>query len=145
MEKIADIWYRNASGGCGGSSDRTAHYHHSRYHFLNLHALFNGHGTCEIRGYNSTLHAGKVKTYIQLSLAMSHQALIQKRASPTVTQTDNPKYTFRTYLLRLGLIGDEFKTARQHLLEPLEGNIAWRHPEDALKQREALKMRRRRR
>ena len=94
------------------------------------------------RGFNSTLHAGKIKSYIQLTLAMSHQALIQKRASPVNTITDNPKYTFRTYLLRLGLICDEFKTLRQHLLEPLEGNIAWRNPEDALRQRESLRRKR---
>ena len=136
MDHIEDIWY-----GCmpGRNSDRTGHYHDSRYHFLNLHSFFNGNGTLEFRGFNSTLHTGKVKTAVQLSLAMCHQAKIQKSASRIVTQTDNPKYTFRTYLLRLGLIGDEFKTARQHLLEPLPGNISWRDPAQAERQRERLR------
>ena len=56
----------------------------------------------------------------------------------TRTQSENEKYTFRTWLLRLGLIGDEFKTARQHLLKNLEGNIAWKDPAQAIRQRERL-------
>ena len=67
-----------------------------------------------------------MKSYIQLCLAISHQALVQRGASRAKTQPENEKYTFRTWLLRLGMIGDEFKTARQHLLKNLEGNIAWR-------------------
>jgi len=133
LSQIEEIWYN-------GDNNRHQHYHTSRYHFLNLHSFFNGHGTIELRGFNSTLeHAGRIKAYIQLSLAMSNQALTQKRASPSVTVSSNEKYTFRTYLLRLGLIGDEFKTARQLLLDKLEGNIAWKNPEDAIRQREARK------
>lgn len=37
------------------------------------------------------------------------------------------KYAFRCWMLRLGLIGDEFKTCRHHLLKNLTGNAAWRH------------------
>jgi len=81
----------------------------------------------EFRLFNSTTHAGKIKAYIQFCLAISHQALTPKSASARKTQTDNEKYTFRTWLLRLGLIGDEFRTARLHLLAKLEGNTAWRH------------------
>ncbi|MDL2273644.1 amidoligase family protein [Oscillospiraceae bacterium OttesenSCG-928-G22] len=130
MQAVSDIWYSEYS------ESRTSHYHDSRYHLLNLHSFFNGNGTIELRGFNATMHAGKIKTYIQLSLAMCHQAKIQRTASRIVTQSDNPKYTFRTYLLRLGLIGDEFKTARHHLLEPLPGNIAWRDPAQAERQKE---------
>ena len=104
---------------------------------LNLHSVFNK-GTIEFRLFNSTLHAGEVKAYIQLCLAISHQALVQKSARKTKTQSDNEKYTFRTWLLRLGLIGDEFKTARQHLLKNLDGNIAWKDPAQAERQKERL-------
>lgn len=38
----------------------------------------------------------------------------------------------------MGLIGDEFKTARLHLLKNLEGNIAWRDPAQAEAQKERL-------
>jgi len=64
-------------------------------------------------------------------LAVSHQALIQKSASAKRTYTDNEKYTFRCWLLRLGLIGDEFKNCRMHLMKALDGNSAWRNPRAA--------------
>lgn len=118
MDEVEELWYN----GMGG---RYSHYDDSRYHALNLHSVFSK-GTIEFRLFNSTLHAGEVKSYIQLCLAISHQALVQRGASRAKTQPENEKYTFRTWLLRLGMIGDEFKTARQHLLKNLEGNIAWR-------------------
>lgn len=68
--------------------------------------------------------------------------MIQKSARHAKTVSDNEKYTFRTWLLRLGLIGDEFKTARHHLLKNLEGNIAWKDPAQADKQKERLVQRR---
>lgn len=120
IEKVADIWYEGYYGS------RNVHYHDSRYHGLNLHSTFSK-GTVEFRFFNSTTHAGKIKAYIQFCLAINHQAIIQKSASAKKTETDNPKYTFRTWLLRLGLIGNEFSTARKHLLANLEGDIAWRH------------------
>ena len=128
MEQIERQWYNGESG-------RNHHYDDSRYHALNLHSVFSK-GTIEFRMFNSTLHAGEVKSYIQLCLAISHQALVQRTASRSRTQSTNEKYTFRTWLLRLGMIGDEFKTARQHLLKNLDGNIAWRDPAQAQEQRE---------
>ena len=113
------------------------HYDNSRYRALNLHSVFAS-GTIEFRLYNGTMHAGKIKTYIQLSLAISHQALVQKGASHSRTKSTNEKYTFRTWLLRLGMIGEEFHTARKFLLENLEGNIAWKDPAQAERQKERL-------
>ncbi|MCL4551932.1 MAG: amidoligase, partial [Candidatus Marsarchaeota archaeon] len=37
------------------------------------------------------------------------------------------KYDFRVFLLHLGMIGDEFKTARQHLLSAMPGDAAWKN------------------
>lgn len=128
MDELERLWY-NGSGG------RYIHYDESRYRALNLHSVFSK-GTIEFRLFNSTLHAGEVKSYIQLCLAVSHQALVQKSASHSRTTSSNEKYTFRTWLLRLGLIGDEFKTARKHLLKNLEGNIAWKDPAQAETRRE---------
>lgn len=130
MEEVEELWYN-------GRGSRYHHYDISRYHALNLHSVFSK-GTIEFRMFNSTLHAGEVKAYIQLCLAISHQALVQRGASRIKTQPENEKYTFRTWLLRLGLIGDEFKTARQHLLKNLEGNIAWRDPAQAEAQKARL-------
>ena len=130
MDEVEELWYN----GMGGRYD---HYDNSRYHALNLHSVFSK-GTIEFRLFNSTLHAGEVKSYIQLCLAISHQALVQCGASRAKTHPENEKYTFRTWLLRLGMIGDEFKTARQHLLKNLEGNIAWRDPAQAEAQKARL-------
>ena len=107
----------------------------SRYHALNLHSVFQK-GTVEFRMFNSTLHAGKVKTYIQFSLAIANQALTQRNARAAPTRTTNDRYTFRTWLLRLGMIGPEFETARVHLLSHLEGNIAWRDPSQLIREQE---------
>ena len=133
LDKIQDIWYK-------GNDGSYMHYHDSRYHCLNLHSLFSK-GTIEFRLFNSTLHAGKIKAYIQFCLAITHQALTQKCASRRVTESTNEKYTFRTWLLRLGMIGEEFKTARTHLLSHLDGCIAWKNPEQAELQKERLRSR----
>ena len=75
-------------------------------------------------------------------MAITAQAYNQKSASPIKTVSENEKYTFRVWLLRLNLIGDEFKTARKHLLDNLEGNIAWKSPEQAEAQKERLRQKR---
>jgi hypothetical protein len=120
LSQLADLWYQGYYG------DRNARYHTSRYHGLNLHSAFRGQ-TVEFRFFNGTTHAGKIKTYIQFCLSICYQALSQNSASPRKTQTTNPKYTFRTWLLRLEMTGDEFKTARLHLLKNLEGDSAFRN------------------
>ena len=120
MEALKDIWYAGSTRG------RTEHYNETRYHGLNLHSTFTK-GTVEFRLFNSTTHAGEIKAYIQFCLAVSHQALTQKKASAKKTVTDNEKYAFRCWMLRLGLSGDEFKTCRLHFLKHLEGNAAWRN------------------
>lgn len=121
MDSFTRLWYNTSDW------QRCAreHYSSSRYKLLNLHSTFQK-GTIEFRAYNSTLHAGELKMMIQLSMAISHQALTSNSASPKRTETNNPKYTFRCWLLRLGFIGDEFETARFHLLKHLPGNAAWR-------------------
>ena len=117
---IENIWYEGYSG------NRDAHYHQSRYHFLNLHSFFHGHRTVELRGFNSTLHAGEVRSYIALALALNTQALKQSSASTKKPQAENEKFAMRTYLNRIGFIGDEFKACREHLCKRLSGSAAWR-------------------
>ena len=121
LQALADIWYQDYE-----LESRDRHYHQSRYHGLNLHSTFTT-GTVEFRLFNSSTHAGKIKAYIQFCLALSNQALSQKTASAKRTYTDNEKYTFRCWMLRLGLNGDEFKTCRLHFLANLTGNSAWRN------------------
>ena len=131
MSRLADIWYESHYA----TGNRTQHYNSSRYHMLNLHASFTK-GTIEFRLFQfdeptaerkGGIHAGQLKSYIQLCLALSAAAKAAKNASPRPQQTDNPKYAMRTWLLRLGFIGDEFKTAREILTRNLDGDAAFRH------------------
>lgn len=131
MADLAEIWY----SGNGANYGRDQHYNDSRYHMLNLHATFTK-GTIEFRlfqfdapadGKKNGLHAGQLKSYIQLCLALSQMAKTAKSASPKPQQTDNPKYAMRTWLLRLGFIGEEFATARDLLTRRLAGNAAFRN------------------
>lgn len=124
-DDFAKVWYGTESDRVVNRCKNT-HYHDSRYHMLNLHSVFQK-GTVEFRMFNSTMHAGEVKSYIQFAMAISNAALVAKTASPKKPVTDNPKYALRCWLLKLGFIGDEFKTARLHLTAALEGNSAWRH------------------
>ena len=118
---FAELWYNTPEWRWHASQ----HYDTSRYHLLNLHSVFQK-GTIEFRAFNASLHAGEIKSFIQLAMAISYQALKSSAASARRPETDNPKYTFRCWLLRLGFIGDEFKTAREHLTKRLPGNAAWR-------------------
>lgn len=131
MADLADIWY----GSQGANYGRSQHYNDSRYHMLNLHATFTK-GTVEFRlfqfdapgnGKRNGLHAGQLKSYIQLCLALSQMAKTVRTASPKPQQNENPKYAMRTWLLRLGFIGDEFETARDILTRRLSGDAAFRN------------------
>ena len=131
MAHLADIWY--ASHGAG--YNRSAHYNDSRYHMLNYHATFTK-ATVEFRlfqfdapagGKRNGLHAGQLKGYIQFCLLLSQMAKEVKSASPKPQQHENPKYAMRTWLLRLGFIGDEFKTAREVLTRRLSGDASFRN------------------
>ena len=131
MAGLADIWYTTQ----GASYGRSQHYNSSRYHMLNLHATFTK-GTIEFRlfqfdapadGKQNGLHAGQLKAYIQLCLAMSELAKEVRTASAKPQQSENPRYAMRTWLLRLGFIGDEFKTARDLYTKRLDGDTAFRH------------------
>ena len=131
MAELADTWYGSQHANYG----RDQHYNDSRYHMLNLHATFTK-GTIEFRlfqfdapanGKQNGLHAGQLKSYIQLCLALSQLAKQVKTASSNPQQTENPKYAMRTWLLRLGFIGDEFKTARELYTKRLEGDTAFRN------------------
>jgi hypothetical protein len=121
FREVEEIWYQ------GYPQRRDQHYHDSRYHFLNLHSFFNGVGTLELRLFNNpNLHAGIIRSYIVLALALNNQALTQKSASTKKPQVENPKFSMRTWLNRIGFVGDEFKNCREHLCKHLKGSAAWR-------------------
>ena len=122
LTQLENIWYE----GCISAHE---HYNWTRYYALNLHSVFY-RGTIEWRCFNSTLHAGRAKAYVNLCLAMSAQAISQRTSVMRKTVSDNELFTFRVWLVRMGLNGDEFKNTRDHLLANLEGNRAWRYDKD---------------
>lgn len=130
MSSFADVWYTSQGAGSG----RSQHYNSSRYHMLNYHATFTK-GIIEFRLFEfeapdgerqNGLHAGQLKAYIQFCLALCQLAKDAKAASSKPQQNENPKYAMRTWLLRLGFIGDEFKTAREVLTKKLAGDASFR-------------------
>lgn len=127
MEQLKRVWYNDSQSYHG-------HYNQTRYHMLNLHALEKG--TIEFRLFNfeepdgekkNGLHAGLLKSWIQLCLAMSQQAKTMKSSSPKEPQMENQKFAMRTWCTRLHMIGPEFATARKLLMKNLTGDSAWRY------------------
>lgn len=127
---LADVWY-----DClGDGYSRNDHYNNSRYHMLNLHSTFTK-GTIEFRlfqfdpperrlGKKNGIHAGQLKTYIQLCLALSNAAKENRSFRAISRYDDVTKDTMRQWLYRLGMVGDEFKTARYFLTKNLRNRLA---------------------
>ena len=129
--KAETIWYSSANGGYGGGIDHS-HYNSTRYQGLNLHAFFTK-GTVEFRLFNGTMHAGKIKAYIQFCLGLSAWAITSNdriKFNKISHYTPDQKVKIMNGFLtkRLGLSGEEFKTCRHHLLKPLKDAAeAYRH------------------
>ena len=76
-----------------------------------------------------TTDSDEMAAYTQFISRLCDMARDAKRVSSKPTETDNDKYAFRCFLLRLGFIGKEYKTARKILLRNLTGNSAFRYGE----------------
>lgn len=76
-----------------------------------------------------TADGDELAAYTQFIPRLCDMARDAKRVSSKPTETDNDKYAFRCFLLRLGFIGKEYKTARKILLRNLTGNSAFRYGE----------------
>jgi hypothetical protein len=116
------IWY-------GYHNTNPQHYDQSRYRTVNFHNVWY-RGTVELRLFESTLHAGRIKAYLQFALSLGLKALRSKAAS-SKKRDFNPssaKYDFRVFLISsLKMNGEEFKTARYHLLKNMPGDAAWKN------------------
>ena len=73
-----------------------------------------------------TVDGDEIAAYTQFISRLCDMARDAKRVSSKPTETDNDKYAFRCFLLRLGFIGKEYKTARKILLRNLTGDSAFR-------------------
>ena len=78
--------------------------------------------------------AGEGLAYSNFIELLTKSLKEQKRVNASKTQTENPKFAMRVYLIRLGMVGDEYKQTRKILLRNLEGSSAFRkgvpHNED---------------
>ncbi len=131
---LARLWY----GTEDWQGRAQFHYDDSRYQALNLHCFFAtidspSKQTVEFRFFEGSLDYAQVEANVLLALSMVEMAAASKSASAKTapSQDENPRYTFRCFLLRLGFIGDEFKSARKVLLNRLQGDTAWLRGKDA--------------
>ena len=124
LTELCQLWY----GENNLDEMRHTHYHSSRYHGVNFHSLLY-RGTVEFRWFESTLHAGKVKSYIQYCLLLVNRAREVKFAASKkrCLSMESAKYDLRVHLLRIGAIGDEYKTMRHFLLENMPGCASYKH------------------
>ena len=106
--QMEEIWYSSANDGYSGRIDHS-HYNPTRYHGVNLHSFFSK-GTVEFRLFNSTLHAGKVKAYIQFCLALSAWS-IESKENPNFHKKENRGIVKRALI----------KAGREDLIEVLLG------------------------
>lgn len=128
--KVEEIWYSSANDQYHGGIDHS-HYNSTRYHALNLHSFFQK-GTVEFRLFNSTLHAGKIKAYVQFCLALSAWAIesndkVVFRSMNGYTAKKKVTLMYNILTNRLGLYGDEFKTCRLHMMKQLRENANAEH------------------
>jgi len=117
--ELASVWYDEPIERAEREHE---HYDASRYHMVNLHALFTK-GTVEYRMFNSTLDGREVKAAVQFCLAVTHYAKVTERVIYRKTETASDKFTFRTWLRQLGLNGNEFADCRKYFLKNLTGSI----------------------
>ena len=71
--------------------------------------------------------------FAQLAVLMNQQAISQKRIQAKNVNDENEKYALRTWLIRLGMNGSDFKATRKILMENLSGHAAFRTDEEAQK------------
>lgn len=91
---------------------------------------YNGHPVVDFDFENRTFTFNYIKSEAAtwLFALINKKAKAQKRSVVNKTDTDNEKYTFRTWLNSLGMIGDEYSDIRKELLKNLDGNPSQRRP-----------------
>jgi len=77
--------------------------------------------------FTTELDPDEVKAYTHFIAALCEMARNAKRVTAKEKETDNDKYAFRCFLLRLGFIGERYKKERKILLRNLSGSSAFRN------------------
>ena len=81
-------------------------------------------------GFTGARDQEHLQAFMKLAAAMNKTAQIQKRVQAKETNDTNEKYSFRVWLIRLGLHGPEYKAERKILMENLSGHAAFRTSAD---------------
>ena len=89
-----------------------------------------------------TTDPDQMTTYMHLTTLMTKTAKEQVRVQPDKCKVTNEKYTFRVWLIRIGMKGDEYKIARKLLLQNLKGHAAFRTKDQEEAAREKLRRQR---
>ena len=76
--------------------------------------------------FHGEISEDTARAYTEFISKLCEMAQRQKRAVAKEKPTENEKYTFRCFLLRLGMIGDDYKTSRKILLQNLTGSSAFK-------------------
>ena len=82
--------------------------------------------TIKFAWFHGKIAEDTVRAYTDFISKLCEMAQKQKRAVAKEKPTENEKYAFRCFLLRLGMIGDDYKTSRRILLQNLTGNSAFK-------------------
>ena len=83
-------------------------------------------GKIKFPWFKADADTDEIMAYSQLCSALCKMAKESKRINGKDHPVENEKYAFRCFLLRLGFIGDEYKTSRKILLRNLSGSAAFR-------------------
>ncbi len=75
-----------------------------------------------------TLHGleGEADAYSRLVATICDTARKRRRITAKERDSENDKFSFRLFLVQLGFVGNEYKTARRILLRHLTGNSSWK-------------------
>ena len=82
--------------------------------------------TINFAWFHGKIAEDTVRAYTDFISKLCEMAQKQKRAVAKEKPTENEKYAFRCFLLRLGMIGDDYKTSRRILLQNLTGSSAFK-------------------
>lgn len=75
--------------------------------------------------FTADLAPDEFEAWARFISALCRVAKEAKRVTAKDKPNGNPKFSFRVFLIRLGMVGDEFKRARKILLRNLPGNSAF--------------------
>ena len=82
--------------------------------------------TIKFAWFHGKIAEDTVRAYTDFISKLCEMAQKQKRAVAKEKAVENEKYAFRCFLLRLGMIGDDYKTSRRILLQNLTGSSAFK-------------------